>query len=525
MARHKMVDWYSPKILLTVLWNIIKQKFAQSGYRERTPKAAGPDSESLFSKPQIRHLDYISDTGDGWATTHAMAKLVSRTQPLALESGELAVPELLLMGGDQVYPLAGETAYEERLRHPFAIAGKEITNQHPAAERPVFMIPGNHDWYDGLESFYKKFCNERKLGIFRTEQKRSYYALECADDWHVWGIDIELESDADAEQFHFFQAAAQKLSAESRVIFLLAQPIVSSGILVSRAHLKSTVALKQLVDKARARVALILSGDTHNYQRYQFHLEDNDYKITQIIAGGGGAFLHPTHQFYQEVPVDTVYPDANISKALTKRNFAFVEDHKPFALLLGLIYAFVFMGVGNFDALLNLPFASPLKAAVLALLCFGLWYFAEGPKKWMLGVGHSLAHVVGGWVSALLGQVVFTWVDQGLIGGSADFSPTLFNYYHLFLAGGLTVALGTLVGGSLFGLYLWLGLEKFSVHHNEAFSSLAIEDYKNFLHLFINDAGDLEISAIGVDRIADGAPGPGQNSIPPRLIETVLIKR
>jgi hypothetical protein len=51
------------------------------------------------------------------------------------------------------------------------------------------------------------------------------------------------------------------------------------------------------------------------------------------------------------------------------------------------------------------------------------------------------------------------------------------------------------------GIYLLLSLNFFGRHGNEAFSSLAVEDWKNFLRLHINENGDLTIYPIGIRRV------------------------
>ena len=39
------------------------------------------------------------------------------------------------------------------------------------------------------------------------------------------------------------------------------------------------------------------------------------------------------------------------------------------------------------------------------------------------------------------------------------------------------------------GLYLWLSVNRFGAHSNEAFISLALPDWKNFLRLRIDEDG------------------------------------
>ena len=52
------------------------------------------------------------------------------------------------------------------------------------------------------------------------------------------------------------------------------------------------------------------------------------------------------------------------------------------------------------------------------------------------------------------------------------------------------------------GIYLFVSLNFFGRHHNEAFSSLKIADYKNFLRLKIEENGDLVIYPVGVRKVA-----------------------
>lgn len=61
--------------------------------------------------------------------------------------------------------------------------------------------------------------------------------------------------------------------------------------------------------------------------------------------------------------------------------------------------------------------------------------------------------------------------------------------------------LATPVVGAVFGLYLYVALNVFECHYNEAFSALRISSYKNFLRLHIQPNGDLEVFAFGIDKM------------------------
>jgi hypothetical protein len=60
---------------------------------------------------------------------------------------------------------------------------------------------------------------------------------------------------------------------------------------------------------------------------------------------------------------------------------------------------------------------------------------------------------------------------------------------------------GHLIGSFIMGLYLLVSLNLWRHHHNEAFSSLRIKNFKNFLRIRINPDGSLEIFPIGVPRL------------------------
>ena len=42
----------------------------------------------------------------------------------------------------------------------------------------MYALPGNHDWYDGLTSFMRLFCQGGWVGAWRTRQRRSYFAVK-----------------------------------------------------------------------------------------------------------------------------------------------------------------------------------------------------------------------------------------------------------------------------------------------------------------------------------------------------------
>lgn len=85
------------------------------------------------------------------------------------------------------------------------------------------------------------------------------------------------------------------------------------------------------------------------------------------------------------------------------------------------------------------------------------------------------------------------------------------------------------------GIYLLVSLNVFGRHGNEAFSALAIQDWKNFVRMKIDRAGNLTIYPIGIRRVprAWRVANEGISRLmpdddrctPPELIETPVVLR
>lgn len=61
--------------------------------------------------------------------------------------------------------------------------------------------------------------------------------------------------------------------------------------------------------------------------------------------------------------------------------------------------------------------------------------------------------------------------------------------------------LATPAVGFLFGCYLYIAVNWFHVHYDEAFSALRIPNFKGFSRLHINTNGDLEIYGLAMDKV------------------------
>jgi len=169
----KMVNWYDTKQLAsTGLRSVISGQFGHYADKRELQAALRPQAAPITFEDQTElWIDYVSDTGDGFNSTFSIAKLVSEQKlKLALKKdysngnqaenidlykdGVVTKPgDLIIFGGDQVYPTPEMKEYENRFKIPFGTANPCIEKIEKDARPKMFAIPGNHDWYDGLGNF------------------------------------------------------------------------------------------------------------------------------------------------------------------------------------------------------------------------------------------------------------------------------------------------------------------------------------------------------------------------------------
>lgn len=274
------------------------------------------DFQPILTEPRDEiWIDYVADVGDGWNSTYAVAYNLGQPT-LSVDGHETPRGEILVFGGDGVYPTASTNEYENRLVAPYQIAfqtGESMRAEENRADSEavdlkkdphVFALPGNHDWYDSLTAFKKIFCspvfNDRKFGGWQTRQKRSYFALKLPHDWWLLGVDLQLAHSIDLGQLEYFSSLVEEMNDDSKVILCVPEPYWIRAIKYDKYNLdtieqkeRSIQKLEDFLEQSGAKVHAYIAGDLHHYRR----LEDEDGGTQKITAGGGGAFLHPTHDF------------------------------------------------------------------------------------------------------------------------------------------------------------------------------------------------------------------------------------
>lgn len=258
---------------------------------------------------------------------------------------------------DKKFTPATDVGKSEIQELPGSLPGKEKEIEYIDTEptRPLFGIPANHDYYDGIDGFNRQFRRppfqdveenmvfDGKRGkfllqipTFSRKQEASYIAIRLPFDWWMFGIDSENEKLDFRQELYFTDIIKQK---PAKLILATPEPTTVFGK-KSDADEKTATYLKtiteelglcqpflengdfkpleQCQDKDKTPNSnkeifkpdpnaefcrLDLSGDVHHYARY-WGEDTRNFKATtdnfhsenyaSVVAGGGGAFFDVT---------------------------------------------------------------------------------------------------------------------------------------------------------------------------------------------------------------------------------------
>ncbi len=316
-----------------------------------TGQAAGePEADEFW-------FDYVADSGDGQMPTYNIAYLCMRHVQLTTKEGERMLPrgKFLFIGGDTAYHVADYETLAKRFQAPFWWAYRDLVceGEIPEAEmstrRPIFAIPGNHDYYDVLDGFNRQFRRPSngddgqtsrdpllQLPTFERHQEASYVALQLPFDWWLWGLDIE-RNEIDFRQETFFKKLDKDFKPK-KLIIATPSPTTVFGKYLGKdkplAKVFQAIGLRRLFLKdeekeetdrlTKDECRLDLSGDVHHYARYWGPKTDRDGKekprgeqdkdrhwdnsYASVVSGGGGAFFDPTNTYLGGIKEQALYP-------------------------------------------------------------------------------------------------------------------------------------------------------------------------------------------------------------------------
>ena len=498
-------------------------------------------------------IDYVADTGDDGEVSAAVAGMVFAEYALQDGSGRvLPRGDLLVFGGDTAYPLSSAPEIARRLTHPW---NQVLARQGPPSRARVMLaIPGNHDWYDGLDGFARLFrrdpLRERADRGDNPELITQLQLAESADPAEsgraLGRVYRQLHLDEIAGSFKLAEQAlseayavltGRKVKRISRLWLIGYRAVQEASYWllplapgldlwgVDR-HLRTMDFRQRLFfDERRTAVPgsrrILVSPDpaiamgepntpgqkilkacglslTHDPTCYltgdSHHYERREIGPSMhVIAGGGGSFVHGTrvHRHPRGRKPACAFPDANTSRRLALS--------VPFQLVLGTAGLLPHAGCAALAALQFWMFsASPLAgwlttAVVAALAVFVMYQTVvkRRERPWAT-LAVALAH---GPLLAVA-PIGVGWL--------------LMRAMPAVASGLVDVAAMALVGPLIIGHFL-LALVMTGLEHHHAYAVLGHPGYKCFVRLRVSPDGRVEAWTIG----KDDTLGEG----PPRLID------
>jgi hypothetical protein len=531
------VRWLGARgMTVTGLQVVLSVAFAQyADKRELQAALKLPEIVDLSETPDL-WLDWLADTGDGFDATYATAMLVA-SEKLSLEApgGDVTLPRasLLVLGGDLAYPAAAPSEYLNRFLGPYRSALPAVAD---GSEPPQMVcIAGNHDWYDGLTTWLRLFCDSQPVGGWHTSQSRSYFVIKLPHRWWIMGIDLALDLFIDTPQLDYFRAVvATQLQRGDRVILAMHEPSWLFGGLPSETARYSELSEsnlrrfeREILHPAGVDVPLVLAGDIHHYNRY----ERATGTQTRIVCGAGGTFLHPTQHIPKRIlwpeadgiahyELKARYPDARTSRRLCWRTWLVPFLNPSFVAFVGALYLlFAFAVRFSLVSQRDIGFAeiaetvpvddirggllyNPVSLVLVLVIWVGLIVYADC-RRWgsriVVGGLHGLAHLIVLtyviWTAArLLAPIDLPFLTFQL-GFRLDISFFLLAYIAVVLV------VGGLAGAYTYTAYMFVMQRLFNRHTTDAFSAQRNPDYRSFLRMHLDSDGELTIHPIGVRRV------------------------
>ncbi len=257
----------------------------------------------------------IGDPGEGDASQYSLASRY-------LKLGQNDDVKFLVVSSDVIYPAGAIEDYEAKFYLPFQ-----------GFTKPVYAIPGNHDWFDALEGFNANFLEPKaaraaiearvdadlKLTSTNTgridrlmgyaERMRRLYAVNSGsqrapffelqtDDFALIAVDTGILRSLDDRQHGWVERALER----SRGKFTIAIvghprfagghdiPPTAEGQNVSESSEKFAALYRLL---ASHNVNIAMAGDTHDFEYYRENITGNGPArvMHHFVNGGGGAYL------------------------------------------------------------------------------------------------------------------------------------------------------------------------------------------------------------------------------------------
>jgi uncharacterized membrane protein HdeD (DUF308 family) len=320
-------DTWREHMVLAVKNRYRETKIADGGLFQVEPEGIAGNGDFSFL--------VLGDTGEGGAAQHSL-----RDQYLFL--GRRPDVKFLVISSDVIYPSGAMSDYESKFYLPF----KGFT-------KPIYAIPGNHDWYDALEAFAANFleaeaaraCMRARLEtdvrlttttegrierlIRDTARLRREYAVSTGwqrgpffevqtERFALIALDTGVLRQLDTVQWQWLKSALDRSRGKFTMVIpghpLYAggryqggeeEPIAGEWVAQDKSFPISTTSRGAEVEPFRSlhrllqehHVEVVMAGDTHYFEYYRETYQSDGKSRTTLgtmhhfVNGGGGAYI------------------------------------------------------------------------------------------------------------------------------------------------------------------------------------------------------------------------------------------
>ncbi|MGY0390323.1 metallophosphoesterase [Nocardioides sp. WG-D5] len=379
--------------------------------------------------PEVSRFLVIGDTGEQDPSQYVVAPALARA---ARARSDREQAGFVLVLSDVIYPSGNVNDYVDGFYKPYRSnrvlglnAPSDVRDKFALPENvPVYAIPGNHDWYDGLYGFAHQFLYpadgrptwpgellapsfDGTLGrwqLFRDRfgrimwrtpsepvgnaaparwgkptddgdpakekplQPAPYFLIET-EHVRLVCLDTGIDGAIDREQMAWLES----LGEGKPKILMTGKPLVVNGAVrkctVPGQREKVPDPIHGFVSDPDHGFIATVGGDTHNFQLYE-PPKDKQTGVRKglwhIVSGGGGAYTHATH------PIKTAEPDPRAeTTVMPAKEMLFPRSHESLS----------FFAQQLVPSIWRLMLSAIFFDAGLAL---GTWFANGGWARWTL---------------------------------------------------------------------------------------------------------------------------------------------
>jgi uncharacterized membrane protein HdeD (DUF308 family)/3',5'-cyclic AMP phosphodiesterase CpdA len=248
----------------------------------------------------------VGDPGEGDASQHVLRDQIIR-------AGADPGVRFMVIASDVIYPTGSMKNYEANFWLPFK-----------GFDKPVYAIPGNHDWYDALEGFVATFFvadaarvamrarveadhrltsttdgriawlvqeAQRLRGEYRVPtgfQRAPYFQIHT-ERFALLAVDTGVLRRVDPDQLAWLRAALEQSRSKFKMV-ILGHPFYAGGGYQAGDD-EAFAAIHRLL--AEHQVEIVMAGDTHDLEYYveRYRAGSAERAMHHVVNGGGGAYL------------------------------------------------------------------------------------------------------------------------------------------------------------------------------------------------------------------------------------------